>query len=50
MYEYKVETCKVNDAEKGMNKWAQQGCRVSAVSPNVAMGFGIIVTYEREIR
>jgi len=50
MYEYKVETCKVNDAEKEMNKCAQQGWRVIAVSPNVAMGFGIIVTYEREIR
>lgn len=42
MYEYKV-----NEAESEMNKLAQQGWRVIAVSPNIAMGYGIIVTYER---
>lgn len=47
MYEYKVETYKVNEAESEMNKLAQQGWRVIAVSPNIAMGYGIIVTYER---
>lgn len=47
MYEYKVATYKVNDAESEMNKLAGQGWRVIAVSPNVAMGFGIVVTYER---
>lgn len=50
MYEYKVETYKVNDAENEMNRLAAQGWRVITVSPNVAMGFGIIVTYERVIR
>ncbi len=50
MYEYKIETYRVNNAEKEMNELAQQGWRVIAVTPNVAMGFGIIVTYEREIR
>lgn len=49
MYEYKVETYKVKDAEKAMNKLAQDGWRVVAVSPNEAMGFGLIVTYERKI-
>lgn len=50
MYEYKVETYKVNEAESEMNKLSQQGWRVIAVSPNIAMGFGVIVTYERIIR
>ncbi len=50
MYEYKVETYKVNEAASEMNKLAQHGWRVIAVSPNIAMGFGIIVTYERAIR
>ncbi len=50
MYEYKVETYKVNEAENKMNDLAQQGWRVIAVSQNVAMGYGIVVTYERTIR
>lgn len=49
MYEYKVETYKVKDAEKSMNKLAHEGWRVIAVSPNEGMGFGIVVTYERKI-
>lgn len=44
---YKVETYKVNEAESKMNILAQQDWRVIAVSPNVAMGFGIVVTYEK---
>ena len=47
MYEYKVETYKVNNAEDKMNEMAYQGWRVIAVSPNQATGFGIVVTYER---
>lgn len=50
MYEYKVKTYRVDGTESEMNKLAQQGWRVIAVSPNIAMGFGIIVTYERAIR
>lgn len=49
MYEYKVETYIVKDAEKGMNELARDGWRVVAVSPNQAMGFGLVVTYERKI-
>lgn len=49
MCEYKVETYMVNEAESEMNKLAKQGWRVIAVSPNIAKGFGIIVTYERAI-
>lgn len=48
MYEYKIETYKVNTAEKEMNKLACDGWRVITVTPNQAMGFGIVVTYERK--
>lgn len=48
MYKYKVETYKVNDAAEAMNALAAQGWRVIAVSPNVAFGFGIVVTYEKK--
>lgn len=49
MYEYKVETYKVKDAEKAMNELAKEGWRVVTVSPNEAMGFGLVVTYERKV-
>ncbi len=48
MYEYKVEVYKVKEAELAMNKMASQGWRVIAVSPNLAIGYGIVVTYERK--
>ena len=48
MFEYKVEVYKVKEAEDEMNALAKQGWRVIAVSPDIAMGFGIVVTYERE--
>ncbi len=48
MYEYKVETYKIKGAEVEMNKLAIEGWRVIAVSPNMAVGYGIVVTYERE--
>lgn len=48
MYEYKVETYKVKDAEKEMNKLALEGWRVISVTPNVSVGYGIVVTYERQ--
>lgn len=47
-YEYKVIKTKVNDAEAEMNKLARDGWRVIEVSPNVAMGYGLVVTLERE--
>lgn len=50
MFEYKVETYKVNEAESNMNKLAQAGWRVIAVSPNIAMGHGLVVTFEREVK
>lgn len=48
MYEYKIETYKVKEAEIEMNKFAGEGWRVIAISPNMAMGYGIVVTYERK--
>lgn len=50
MYEYKVETYRVNEASGEMNEMAKQGWRVIAVSPNIAVGYGVIVTYEREVK
>ena len=47
MFEYRIETYFVREAEKEMNRMAAEGWRVIAVSPNQARGFGIIVTYER---
>lgn len=47
MYEYKVEIYGVREAEAQMNRWAKEGWRVVAVTPNVAMGHGIVVTFER---
>lgn len=48
MVEYKLETYSVREAEKKMNKLAAEGWRVLTVSPNVAMGMGLIVTFERQ--
>jgi hypothetical protein len=47
MYEYRVETYKVKEAQQEMNKLASCGWRVIAVSPNLGMGYGVVVTYER---
>ena len=49
MFEYKVETYKVKNAAEEMNRLAEQDWKVLAVSPNLATGFGIVVTYERKI-
>ena len=49
MYEYKVETYRVKEAETEMNRLAGEGWQVIAVTPNAAMGYGIIVTYARRI-
>lgn len=48
MYEYKVETSRVNDAEYLMNQYAKEGWRVIEVSPNIGMGYGMVITFERE--
>lgn len=48
MYEYRVETYKVRESEAEMNRLAREGWRVIAVSPNMGVGYGIVVTYERK--
>ena len=48
MFEYKVVTYKVKDAQNAMNIMAKEGWRVIAATPNQAMGFGLVVTYERK--
>ena len=47
MYEYKIETYKVKEAAEYMNELAKEGWRVISVSPNEAMGFGLVVVFER---
>ena len=49
MYEYKVEVCKIKYAELKMNEMAKQGWRVIAVSPDIAAGYGVIITFERPL-
>ncbi len=48
MYEYRVEIYGVRLAEPEMNRLAADGWRVIAVSPNIAAGHGIVVTFERQ--
>lgn len=48
MKEYKVLTVRVREAEFAINDLAREGWRVVAVTPNVAKGYGIVVTLERE--
>ena len=48
-YEYRVETCTIARAEEVMNQAAREGWRVIAVTPNIAKGFGVTVTFERAL-
>ena len=48
MFEYRVEIYAVREAEEKMNRMAAEGWRVIAVSPNLALGHGIVVTFERQ--
>ncbi len=48
MYEYRVEIYGVRQAEAAMNRLAAEGWRVIAVSPNIAVSHGIVVTFERK--
>ena len=47
MYEYKVETLGVREAESRMNELAKDGWRVIEITPNIAKGYGLVVTFER---
>lgn len=48
MFEYRVEVYAVRQAEAEMNRMAADGWRVVAVSPNIAMSYGLVVTFERQ--
>ena len=48
VFEYRVEIYSVRQAETEMNRMAADGWRVVAVSPNIAMSHGLVVTYERK--
>ena len=48
MFEYWVEVYAVRQAEAEMNRMAADGWRVVAVSPNIAMSHGLVVTFERQ--
>ena len=48
MYEYKVVTSLVNEAEKIMNDLAKENWKVITVSPNIAIGHGLVITFERK--
>ena len=50
MYEYKVIKTSFAEAEHKMNSLAEDGWRVVAVSPNIAMGYGIFITFEKETK
>ena len=47
MFEYRVEVYAVRQAEAEMNRMAADGWRVVAVSPNIAVSHGLVVTFER---
>ena len=48
VFEYRVEIYAVRSAETEMNRMAADGWRVIAVSPNIAVSHGIVVTFERK--
>ena len=48
MFEYRVEVYAVRQAEAEMNRMAADDWRVVAVSPNIAMSHGLVVTFERQ--
>ena len=48
MYEYAVRTSFVKESEKLMNEMAADGWHVVAVCVNQAMGFGLVITFERQ--
>lgn len=48
LFEYKVIDVSVKKAQEEMNRWAREGWRVIAVSPNIAMGYGLVITFEKQ--
>ena len=49
MFEYRVEIINmVRQAEAEINRIAADGWRVISVTPNLTMGHGLIITFERK--
>ena len=48
MFEYKVIKTKVDNAEREINELAKDGWRVINASPNIAMGYGLVIILEKE--
>lgn len=48
MKRYKVVVCKIKEAEGLMNELAAEGWCVISTIPNIALGYGMIITLERE--
>ena len=48
MYEYRVEIYGVRQAEAAMNRLAAEGWRVITVTPDIARGHGVVITFERQ--
>jgi hypothetical protein len=48
MKTYKVEICKVKEAEALMNSLANQGWKVVSTMPNNAVGYGMVITFEKD--
>ena len=49
MYEYKVLELAVRECERVFNQLAKDGWKLVTMSPNIAMGMGIVATMERKI-
>lgn len=50
MVEYKVIVLKVKDMEETFNRLAKEGWKLITSSPNMAMGYGVVCTLEREVK
>ena len=48
MFIYKVIKTRVDNAEKEINELARDGWRVINASPNIAVGYGLVVILEKD--
>ena len=50
MYEYKVIALLVRECEERFNKLAREGWRLVSTMPNNGRGYGVVATFEREVK
>lgn len=48
MFIHKVIKTRVDNAEKEINELARDGWRVINASPNIAVGYGLVVVLEKD--